>query len=77
MTNFKLRLAAVCVLCLIGTGFSVLAWGQGPATGVPPFASVAGGPGDSVNLSNLNIHIDVPVVRKAGRRDALLLRSEL
>jgi len=36
------------------------------ATGAPPFGSFGGGP-DIVNLANLNSHITVPVVRKAGR----------
>src|SRR5947207_8254518 len=37
------------------------------ATGVPPFGSFSGGP-DVINLADLNSHISVPVVHKAGRR---------
>jgi RHS repeat-associated protein len=36
------------------------------ATGSPPFGSYGGGP-DTINLANLNAHIDVPVLWKAGR----------
>jgi len=35
-------------------------------TGTPPFASIGGGP-DAINLGNLNAHLDVPVLSKAGR----------
>jgi YD repeat-containing protein len=37
------------------------------ATGTPPFTSLGGGPFDSVNLGNLNVHFAVPIVHKAGR----------
>jgi RHS repeat-associated protein len=36
------------------------------ATGAPPFGSFGGGP-DVVNLANLNSHIAIPVLHKAGR----------
>jgi hypothetical protein len=39
---------------------------QGPATGTPPFSSLAGGP-DVVNLGNLNVHWTIPVLHKPGR----------
>src|SRR5579863_5554973 len=35
-------------------------------TGTPPFGSFGGGP-DIINLANLNVHVDVPIVSKAGR----------
>ena len=35
-------------------------------TGFPPFSSITGGP-DHINLSNLNIHWEFPIVSKAGR----------
>jgi hypothetical protein len=35
-------------------------------TGTPPFGSFGGGP-DVINLGNLNAHITVPVMNKAGR----------
>lgn len=38
-------------------------------TGTPPFGSFGGGP-DIINLANLNSHITVPIVNKAGRGTA-------
>ncbi|HXN74853.1 MAG TPA: hypothetical protein VN861_20070 [Candidatus Acidoferrales bacterium] len=35
-------------------------------TGTPPFGSYSGGP-DIINLGNLNAHLTVPIVQKAGR----------
>src|SRR6267143_3650891 len=35
-------------------------------TGTPPFGSFGGGP-DVINLANLNSHISIPVLHKAGR----------
>ena len=35
-------------------------------TGAPPYGSFGGGP-DVVNLANLNVHLDVPMISKAGR----------
>ena len=36
-------------------------------TGTPPFGSFGGGPFDTVNLGNLNVHFAVPILHKAGR----------
>jgi RHS repeat-associated protein len=36
------------------------------STGTPPFGSFSGGP-DTINLANLNSHLDITVVNKAGR----------
>lgn len=36
------------------------------ATGTPPLGSFSGGP-DTVNNANLNVHLEIPVVNKAGR----------
>jgi len=36
-------------------------------TGAPPFGSMAGGPFDTIDLANLNVHFAVPVVHKTGR----------
>ena len=52
---------AVCLLLVIS--FPVAAQ---VTTGTPPFASFGGGP-DVINLGNLNAHLDVPVLNKAGR----------
>lgn len=37
------------------------------ATGFPPFGSFQNGGADTVNLGNLNVHVSIPVLRKAGR----------
>ncbi|HKW16867.1 MAG TPA: RHS repeat-associated core domain-containing protein [Terriglobales bacterium] len=36
-------------------------------TGTPPFGSFGGGPFDTVNLGNLNVHMAVPIMNKSGR----------
>lgn len=35
--------------------------------GTPPFSSTGGGPFDVIDLANLNVHFEIPVVSKAGR----------
>jgi len=47
---------------------AIPAFGQ-VATGTPPFGSFGGGP-DVINLGNLNAHITIPIVNKAGRGTA-------
>ena len=37
------------------------------STGTPPLGSFAGGPFDTINLGNLNMHFAIPVLNKAGR----------
>src|ERR1700693_1453063 len=37
------------------------------ATGTPQYGSFGGGPFDTVNLGNLNVHFAIPVLHKAGR----------
>ena len=32
-----------------------------------PFASIGGGPFDTINMANLNVHFNIPIVNKAGR----------
>ncbi|MGA7630598.1 MAG: hypothetical protein WCB11_07510, partial [Terriglobales bacterium] len=59
--KFHSWLAAMFIIA--GTG--VLS-GQ-VATGTPPFGSFGGGPFDTVNLGNLNVHFAIPVLNKAGR----------
>lgn len=51
---------------LIAVLASVIAQAQ-VATGTPPFASFGGGPFDTVNLGNLNVHLSIPVLHKSGR----------
>jgi RHS repeat-associated protein len=52
---------------------AIFAFASGPGstsaqvkTGTPPFGSFGGGP-ESINLANLNVHLTVPVIHKAGR----------
>jgi len=59
------RLRVLCTL-LILLGFAAYSQGQ-VATGVLPFNSYGGGPFDTVNLGNLNVHFTVSVLHKAGR----------
>jgi hypothetical protein len=51
------------LIIILGTG---IASGQ-VATGTPPFSSLSGGPFDTVNLGNLNVHFAIPILHKAGR----------
>jgi len=44
----------------------VVSFGQ-VATGTPPLSSFGGGPFDTINLGNLNVHFSVPVLSRAGR----------
>jgi hypothetical protein len=37
------------------------------ATGTTAFGSFGGGPFDTVNLGNLNVHFAVPILNKSGR----------
>ena len=65
----KCSFAATIRLLAILLFASVMpAFGQ-VATGTPPFGSFGGGP-DVINLGNLNAHITIPVVNKAGRGTA-------
>lgn len=58
----------ILFLALIAQAFSLLpSFAQVSITGTPPFGSFGGGP-DIINLSNLNMHIDVPMVNRPGRR---------
>lgn len=54
-----------CAFFLLFLGHASPARAQ-VATGTPPFGSFGGGP-DVINLANLNAHLAVPVVNKAGR----------
>jgi hypothetical protein len=56
----------VCLISLVFL-FGVSLCAQAPATGVPPFSSIGGGPFDALNLGNLNAHFSVPILHKAGR----------
>jgi hypothetical protein len=58
---------ALTLLLAFGLLATQVSFGQGPATGTPPFGSFGGGPFDIVNLANLNVHFAVPIVHKAER----------
>jgi hypothetical protein len=58
-TSFTHTIMAVIFLTSMATSQT--------ATGTPPFGSFGGGPFDTVNLANLNVHFAIPVLHKAGR----------
>src|SRR3989441_425046 len=62
MTRIRWRLAL-----LLGLLVPALAARGQVTTGTPPFGSFSGGPFDTVNNANLNVHLSVPVITKAGR----------
>jgi RHS repeat-associated protein len=62
MKRSGLYAAHAVLLSVVLIGFSAAQ----VATGTPALGSFAGGP-DIVNLGNLNTHLDIPIVRKAGR----------
>jgi RHS repeat-associated protein len=58
---------AIALLLAFGVLVAPVCFGQGPTTGTPPFGTFGGGPFDTINLGNLNVHFVVPVLNKAGR----------
>jgi hypothetical protein len=60
----RTRFYAVYLASLLAAAVSCAAQ---VSTGTPPFSSIGGGPFDSVNLGNLNVHFTVPIIHKAGR----------
>jgi hypothetical protein len=60
--NFFPKLVSALVIFLTG----VVAVGQ-VATGVPLYGTFGGGPFDTINLGNLNVHFSIPVLHRAGR----------
>src|SRR6266581_6270843 len=55
-----------CLLLTVPLALSAEVASAQVATGTPPFGSFGGGP-DVINLANLNSHIAIPVIHKAGR----------
>lgn len=55
-----------CYVALVAILATTVATAQ-VATGTPPFGSFGGGPFDTINLGNLNVHFSIPVLQKAGR----------
>jgi len=64
----KIRIAVGSLLAIFALGGAVPVSAQ-VATGTPPFGTFGGGP-DVINLANLNSHLSVPVINKAGRGTA-------
>src|ERR1700691_3852392 len=62
--RYVLLSALICVLLFIVAACSLA---QQPATGLPPLGSFAGGPFDTVNLANLDVHFSIPVFGRPGR----------
>jgi hypothetical protein len=59
----KIRTHYVSLIVVLATGIA----SAQVATGTPPFGSFGGGPFDTVNLGNLNVHFAIPMLNKAGR----------
>ncbi len=59
----KLRSKDSFLLLILATGIS----SAQVATGTPPFGTFGGGPFDTVNLGDLNVHFAIPVLNKVGR----------
>jgi len=63
----KLSLKQFALIIALLGGFATAQQVSQVATGTPSFASFGGGPFDSVNLGNLNMHFTIPILHKAGR----------
>ena len=57
----------VALVCWIMVWIANLLTAQQPATGLPPLGSFAGGPFDTVNLANLDVHFSIPIFARAGK----------
>ena len=62
-TNF---IRHVLVLVLLALASSAALADTIPITGTPPLSSIAGGPFDSIDLANLNVHFSIPVFSRPG-----------
>src|ERR1041384_1854178 len=73
MTRTRVQLKR-CLRTMIAVGAATISlayfpphiFAQGPPTGTPPFGSFGGRP-DVINLANLNAHLSIPILHKAGR----------
>lgn len=54
-------------IAVLAVSFTSSALAQSSRTGFPPFTPQAGGPWDSVNLANLNVHLRFPITARKGR----------
>ncbi len=59
----KLHSWLAVIFIMLGTGVA----SAQVATGTPTFGSFGGGPFDTVNLGNLNVHFAVPIYSRPGR----------
>jgi len=64
-----LRTRALAVLTLF-CAFPANLIAQAPGTGLYAFGSFDNRGFDSVNLGNLNVHLEIPIVNKAGRGES-------
>ncbi len=56
-----LALRVILAFLLIGSGVMTL------EAGIPPFSSTMSGPYGTINLSDLNVHLEIPVISRNGR----------
>ncbi|MGH9740233.1 MAG: hypothetical protein ACRD4X_16855, partial [Candidatus Acidiferrales bacterium] len=56
----------IAILFALLSLFAPLVHSQSVVTGTPPFGNFGGGP-DIIDLANLNAHLTIPVLQKAGR----------
>lgn len=61
MRPIRVAVAALIVSVLTGTAVAQV------TTGIPPFGSFSGGQFDTIDLGNLNVHLAIPIINKAGR----------
>lgn len=59
----------ICAVLVLASSvsFTSSALAQTSVTGFPPFSSQAGGQWDSINLANLNVHLNIPITARKGR----------
>ena len=62
--RFALATSLLCILLSVLNDSSVA---QTPATGLPSLGTFAGGPFDTVDLANLDVHFAIPVFSRPGR----------
>lgn len=63
MTRLMPRLAGAFATLLLASNVAHAQMG----TGFPPFGSFSSGAPDTINYGNLNVHLQIPIVSKAGR----------
>jgi len=65
--GFKPAILCFSLVCIaLISGASIPADAQ-LITGTPPFGSFSGGPFDTVNLANLDVHFAIPILNNGGR----------